>query len=122
MELGILARVVCGWLARRGGADSKVYKYPSEFHATRAGHDGLFNFGHFCCRILKCAHAYAGKAAAPYSWSTTVSRDLLTLILPLYSMKPNFLNLFMKKFTRERVVPIMWARVSWETFGRMRSG
>ena len=58
----------------------------------------------------------------PYSCKTTVSNDLLTLILPLYSMKPSFLNLFMKKLTRERVVPIMPARVSWETFGSMRSG
>jgi hypothetical protein len=30
--------------------------------------------------------------------------------------------LFMKKFTRERVVPIISARVSWETFGSTRSG
>jgi hypothetical protein len=29
-------------------------------------------------------------------------------------MKPNFLNLFMKKFTRERVVPIISANVSCE--------
>jgi hypothetical protein len=57
-----------------------------------------------------------------YSWRTTVSKDLLTLILPLYSMKPSFLNLFMKKFTRERVVPIISARVSWETCGSERSG
>jgi len=27
-------------------------------------------------------------------------------------MKPNFLNLFMKKLTRDRVVPIISARVS----------
>ena len=29
--------------------------------------------------------------------------ESLTLRPPLYSMNPNFLNLFMKKFTRERV-------------------
>jgi len=28
------------------------------------------------------------------------------------TMKPNFLNLFMKKLTRDRVVPIIPARVS----------
>jgi hypothetical protein len=57
-----------------------------------------------------------------YSCKTTVNRDLLILIFPLYSMKPSFLNLFMKKFTRDRVVPIMLARVSWETFGSTRTG
>src|ERR1700736_3868366 len=63
-----------------------------------------------------------GDAILPYSCKTTVSSDLLTLILPLYSMKPSFRNLFMKKFTRDRVVPIIFASVSWETFARMRSG
>src|ERR1700682_5990170 len=57
-----------------------------------------------------------------YSCKTTVNKDLLTLISTLYSMKPSFLNLFMKKFTRERVVPIISARVSWETFGSVRTG
>ena len=31
-------------------------------------------------------------------------------------MKPNLRNLFMKKLTRERVVPIIPANVSWLTF------
>jgi len=31
-------------------------------------------------------------------------------------MKPSFLNLFMKKLTRERVVPIISASISWETW------
>jgi hypothetical protein len=48
----------------------------------------------------------------PQSCNTIVNRDLLTLILPLYSIKPSFLNLFMKKFTRERVVPIIFDSVS----------
>ena len=52
------------------------------------------------------------KYVLPHSCRTTVRSDLLTLILPLYSMKPSFLNLFMKKFTRERVGPTMLARVS----------
>jgi hypothetical protein len=30
-------------------------------------------------------------------------------------MKPNFLNLFMKKLTRDLVVPIISARISWLT-------
>src|ERR1700745_3458214 len=63
-----------------------------------------------------------GDDLRTYSCKTTVSSDLLTLILPLYSMKPSFLNLFMKKFTRERVVPTMLARVSCETFDKMRTG
>jgi hypothetical protein len=62
------------------------------------------------------------ETVLPYSCKTTVNNDLLTLILPLYSIKPSFLNLFMKKFTRDRVVPIMLASVSWETFGSTRTG
>ena len=37
-------------------------------------------------------------------------------------MKPNFLNLFMKKLTRERVVPIIAASVSWLILGTTVSG
>jgi hypothetical protein len=47
-----------------------------------------------------------------YSCRTTVRRDLLILISPLYSMKPIFLNLFINIFTRERVVPIISASIS----------
>jgi hypothetical protein len=36
---------------------------------------------------------------------------------PLYLMKPNFLNLFMKQLTRERVVPIISASISCDTLG-----
>ncbi len=39
-------------------------------------------------------------------------------ISPLYSMKPSFLNLFMKKLTRARVVPIISANISWRYFGK----
>ena len=49
-------------------------------------------------------------------------RGLLILRPPLYSMRPSFLNLFMKKFTRDRVVPIISASVSGEIFGIFRSG
>jgi hypothetical protein len=52
------------------------------------------------------------RAHGGYSCRTTVRRDLLILILPLYSTNPSFLNLFMNKFTRERVVPIISASVS----------
>ena len=37
---------------------------------------------------------------------------------PLYLMKPNLRNLFMKKFTRERVVPTISARVSCDILAR----
>ena len=37
-------------------------------------------------------------------------------------MNPNFLNLFMKKLTRDRVVPIMSARASWLILGITVSG
>ena len=51
------------------------------------------------------------RHVSPYSCKTTVNNALLTLILPLYSINPNFLNLFIKKFTRERVVPTIPASV-----------
>jgi len=37
-------------------------------------------------------------------------------------MNPNFLNRFMKKLTRERVVPTISARVSWLILGTTVSG
>ncbi len=58
------------------------------------------------------------------SCRTTLNSELLILMgsAPLYSMKPSFLNLFRKKFTRERVVPTISASVSCEIFGTMRTG
>jgi hypothetical protein len=57
------------------------------------------------------------------SCRTTLRRDLLTRISRLlYSMKPRFLNLFMKKLTRERVVPIISARVSCDILATIVSG
>ena len=44
-----------------------------------------------------------------------LNSELCTCKLPLYSMNPSFLNLFMKKLTRGRVVPIISASVSWLT-------
>ena len=46
------------------------------------------------------------------SCRTTLRSDLLILIPPLYSMNPSLRNLFMKKLTRERVVPTISARIS----------
>ena len=47
-----------------------------------------------------------------WSCKTTFSNELWTSIFPLYSIKPNLRNLFMKKLTRDRVVPIISASVS----------
>jgi len=61
---------------------------------------------------------------APQSCRTTLSRELLTLSesSPSYSMRPSFLNLFRKKFTRDRVVPIISASVACDTCGTTRIG
>src|ERR1700730_1418074 len=52
-----------------------------------------------------------------YSCRTTLKREVLICRPPLYLMKPSFLNLFKKKLTRGRVVPIISASVSYETLG-----
>jgi hypothetical protein len=54
------------------------------------------------------------------SRNTTLRRELCTFKPPLYSMNPSFRNLFMKKLTRERVVPTISASVSWDTRGSVR--
>ncbi len=46
------------------------------------------------------------------SCRTTLNSELWTKISPLYSIKPSFRKRFMKKLTRERVVPIISASVS----------
>jgi hypothetical protein len=56
-------------------------------------------------------------AAIAQSCSTILSSELFTLSPPLYSINPSLRNLFMKKFTRERVVLTISASVSWESFG-----
>src|SRR4029453_11644274 len=58
------------------------------------------------------------------SCKTTLNSELLIFSgrSPAYSMKPSFWNLFRKKFTRARVVPIISASVSRESFGTARAG
>ena len=46
-----------------------------------------------------------------------MSSDLCTWMRPLYSIKPSLRKRFMKKLTRDRVVPIISARVSCEICG-----
>lgn len=53
----------------------------------------------------------------PYSCSTTLRREVLICRPPLYLMKPSLRNLFMKKLTRDRVVPIISASTSCDTLG-----
>ncbi len=48
-----------------------------------------------------------------YSVRRIFRRELWTRIPPLYSMKPMVRNRFIKKLTRDRVVPIISANVSW---------
>src|SRR5439155_24925558 len=57
-----------------------------------------------------------------HSRRTTLKSEFLILSPPLYSMNPSLRNLFMKKLTRDRVVPIISARVSWLTLGITASG
>ena len=72
--------------------------------------------------LLRKPYACPGLSRASYSSKTNVNRDLFILILRRwYSMKPSFLNLFMKKFTRERVVPTICDSISWVTFGSSSS-
>ncbi len=64
-----------------------------------------------------------GRQRAHQSCRTTLINDGLTFSPSLpYSMSPSFRNLFMKKFTRDRVVPTISASVSCETCGSLRSG
>ncbi len=60
---------------------------------------------------------YRGPSGLSQSCSTTLKREVLISIPPLYLMKPSFLNLFMNKFTRVRVVPTISASVSCDTLG-----
>jgi hypothetical protein len=46
------------------------------------------------------------------SYKITFNKELWTSSCPLYSIKPNLRNLFMKKLTRDRVVPIISASIS----------
>src|SRR5690349_14353479 len=61
-----------------------------------------------CRRVLVGRHVIAplprGVGSGSQSCNTTLSNELLTVSgwSPSYSMKPSFLNLFKKRFTRER--------------------
>jgi hypothetical protein len=64
------------------------------------------------CRIYSALIASSLVLISGLSCKTTFNKELRTSSFPLYSMKPNLRNLFMKKLTRDRVVPIISASVS----------
>jgi hypothetical protein len=64
------------------------------------------------CRIYSAPISSSLVLISGLSCKTTFNKELWTSSFPLYSMKPNLRNLFMKKLTRDRVVPIISASVS----------
>ena len=68
------------------------------------------------------ATALRTLSSGRWSCRITLSSDLCTRMRPLYSINPSLRNRFMKKLTRERVVPIMSASVSCEILGISVSG
>src|SRR5260370_9222315 len=85
--------------------------------------DAFVGFGKKFHRCLLGKHLTgAGPGTEAQSWRTTLSSALLTRKTPLYSINPNFRKRFIKKLTRERVVPTISARVSWLILGITVSG
>jgi hypothetical protein len=75
------------------------------------------------CTVAKYFRATNDDETGPresgaYSCRTTLRSEVLIWSPPLYLMNPSFLNLFMKKFTRERVVPTISASISCDILGR----
>jgi hypothetical protein len=64
------------------------------------------------CRIYSAPIASFLSLISGFSCRTMFNKDLWTSIFPLYSIKPNLRNLFIKKLTRDRVVPIISASIS----------
>jgi hypothetical protein len=94
---------------------------PAITHQYAAGAGPLYGsmrWGDVVCRIVN------RDPMTTYSSNTMVSSEgLIFRGRPLsYSMNPAFLNLFKKKFTRERVVPTISASVACEIRGTNGSG
>ena len=64
------------------------------------------------CRIYSAPIASSLSLISGFSCKTMFNKELWTSRVPLYSIKPNLRNLFMKKLTRDRVVPIISASIS----------
>ncbi len=73
---------------------------------------GLQQCRTMACRIYSAPIASSLFLISGLSCRTTFNKELWTSSFPLYSINPNLRNLFMKKLTRDRVVPIISASVS----------
>ncbi len=92
------------------------------FHPLKETQYDSAHLGDFYARSSHDVSSRCVSSRVRYSCRTTLSRELLMWISPLYSMKPSFLNLFMKKLTRGRVVPIISASISCDTLARTFCG
>jgi hypothetical protein len=91
--------------AREAGTDRLTGLKPSRFRRL-----GLSNCSHG--RIYSASISLSLVLISGLSRKTMFNKELWTSSLPLYSIKPSLRNLFMKKLTRDRVVPIISASVS----------
>jgi hypothetical protein len=71
---------------------------------------GVYQFSH--CGVYSAPIGSSLVLISGLSCKTMFNNELWTSSFPLYSIKPNLRNLFMKKLTRARVVPIISASVS----------
>src|SRR5260370_37285387 len=117
------------FLGERGVRSEVGYCYylaaenPLDRETLALNGDDSVGFVKKCHRRLLGNHLTgAGPATEAQSWRTTLSSALLTRKTPLYSINPNFRKRFIKKLTRERVVPTISARVSWLILGITVSG
>jgi hypothetical protein len=88
---------------------------PASLRAQTQNSAALWGSGLSSCPFCKCYSALIASSLvliSGFSCRTMFNKDLWTSIVPLYSMKPNLRNLFMKKLTRDRVVPIISASIS----------
>src|SRR4029453_5991994 len=73
-------------------------------------------------RIYSASISLSLDLISGLSRKTMFNKELWTSSFPLYSIKPSSGNLFIKKLTRERVVPIISASVSCLNFPTIGSG
>jgi YD repeat-containing protein len=102
-------------LTTSAGALGNTYTYDS-FGKLTSSNGSIGNRFQYTARERSVSPPSTRRAVCQ-SCSTTLRSEVLIWILPLYRMKPNFLNLFMNIFTRERVVPTISASVSCDIFG-----
>src|SRR5438067_10712061 len=117
--------------ARRQELDADAANAEGSSNATGAANFRI-SAAHHRHQCKAAAHlrqiARSDRAVRSHERSSVVQYDAqqrtvdLERELAVVFMKPSFLNLFRKKFTRERVVPIISASVSCEIFGATRSG